>query len=209
LHSEVVQALPHELIRAQSDVRHPQETGMSATYPISATDLLTSQPEDMRSELLRGRLMVRDPGAYGHGKHTIAIGAALLAWVAPRQLGDVVGAETGFLLRRDPDTVRAPGAAFISAARVPRTDIGFAELGPDLVVEVLSPSDRPGHVREKVADWIAAGTLLVWLIDSAQHQAIVHRADGTVSYLGVTDVLSGESVLPGFELPLRTLIAQY
>jgi Uma2 family endonuclease len=175
-------------------------------HQMTATELLERQPLHVRSELVRGTLRVREPAGYAHGKFAIAIGAALHAWVAPRQLGDVVGAETGFTLRRNPDTVRAADAAFISAARVPAKGCaGFAELAPDLVVEVLSPSDREGDVQAKVADWLDAGVRLVWLIDGQRRRATVHRADGTSDVRSSADDLDGETVLPGFALPLGEL----
>ena len=173
---------------------------------MTADELLEQQPLHLRSELVQGRLLVREPGAYQHGKLSMVIGAALHAWVAPRKLGDVVGAETGFTLRRNPDTVRAADAAFISTARMPpRGGTGFAELAPDLVVEVLSPSDRAGEVRAKTADWIDAGVRLVWLIDATHRSAVVHRADGSSHRLSAGDQLDGETVLPGFTLPLSDL----
>ena len=121
---------------------------MRYSKAMSATAFLTMQPAHRRSELVNGRMIVRDPGAYEHGKLSMTIGSALLKWVTARGLGDVVGAEAGFTLRRNPDTVRAPDAAFISNASVPNTRVmGFAELAPDLVVEVASPSDRAGEAR--------------------------------------------------------------
>jgi Uma2 family endonuclease len=176
---------------------------------MTATELLEHQPPHMRSELVRGSLRVREPAAYQHGKLAIIIGAALHAWVAPRGLGDVVGAETGFTLLRHPDTVRAADAAFISAARVPpATTVGFAELAPDLVVEVLSPSDRQADVLEKVDDWLSAGVQLVWLIDAHSRYATVHRLDGSVAAKSSGEALDGEAVLPGFVLPLSELFPQ-
>jgi Uma2 family endonuclease len=173
---------------------------------MSATDLLAMQPTHLRSELVNGRMIVRDPGAYEHGKLSLTVGSALLTWVTARGLGDVVGAETGFTLRRNPDTVRAPDAAFISNARVPHTGVtGFAELAPDLVVEIASPSDRAGEVSEKVADWLNAGVRLVWAVDAERRRAVVHRENGTTSRLTDADSLDGEAVLPGFTLPLRSV----
>lgn len=173
---------------------------------MTADELLEQQPLHLRSELVQGRLLVREPGAYQHGKLSVIIAASLYAWVAPRQLGDVVGAETGFTLRRNADTVRAGDAAFISAARSPlRGGAGFAALAPDLVVEVLSSSDRDAKIREKTADWIDAGVRLVWLIDAPQRSALVHRADRSSHRLSAGDQLDGETVLPGFTLPLSEL----
>ena len=79
---------------------------------------------------------------------------------------------------------------------------GFDEFAPDLAVEILSPSDRTGGVLAKVADWITAGTLLVWLVDPSRREARVYRADGSESILVAPAVLSGEDVLPGLMIAL-------
>ena len=170
---------------------------------MTAEELLVRQPPHMRSELVDGVMRVREPGAYRHGKYASRIAALLDAWVRPRKLGDVVGAETGFILRRNPDSVRAPDAAFISTARLPPPDLmGYAELAPDLVVEVRSPGDRAGELREKTAAWLDAGVRLVWHLDPERRRGAVHRADGTVRRLEADGVFEGEGVLPGFVMAL-------
>ena len=174
---------------------------------MTAEELLIKQPPNMRSELVNGRMLVREPAFYEHGKLAMMIGFALQFFVAPRRLGDVVAAETGFTLRRNPDTVLAPDTAFISNARLPRGPVtGYAELTPDLIVEVLSSTDRAGKVRWKVAQWLAAGARLVWVVDAKRGWADVHRADGTAERIGADGALDGEDVLPGFTLPLQPLI---
>ena len=173
---------------------------------MTAEELLVEQPPHMRSELVDGVMYVREPGAYRHGKVAATVGLLLHTWVRQQKLGDVVGAETGFTLRRNPDTVRAPDAAFISIERLPPADVrGYAELAPDLVVEVLSRGDRAGAVRAKIADWLAAGVRLVWIVDPERRRGAVHRADGTVRTLGEHDAFEGEAVLPGLTLSLAEL----
>ena len=83
---------------------------------------------------------------------------------------------------------------------------GFADFAPDLAVEVLSPSDRPGEVLAKVADWLTADTLLVWTIDPERRRARVYRADGSDTVLGAADHLAGEIVLPGFPASISELV---
>jgi len=123
--------------------------------------------------------------------------------VREHDLGLVVAAETGFTLARDPDTVRAPDVGFVSRERVPDPlPKGYAEFAPDLAVEVLSPDDRPGEVLAKVADWLNAGSRLVWVVDPDQRLVRVYRADGSESLLGAHDLLVGEEVLPGFACPV-------
>lgn len=79
-------------------------------------------------------------------------------------------------------------------------------LPPTLPVEVLSPDDRPGEVLEKVADYLNAGTHLVWIIDPDRRQARIHRANGTVTVIGESDVLDGEDVLHGFSCTLSEVL---
>ena len=183
---------------------------MSARAPISvlltAEELLRLNIKNKRTELVRGVLVVREPAGYQHGDIAMRLAAAIFAHVDAHDLGRVFAAETGFTLTRNPDTVRAPDVAFISAARLPDPPPrGFAELAPDLAVEVLSPDDRPGEVLAKVADWLKAGSRLVWVVDPIGASARVYRADGSESILGEADVLRGEEVLPGFECELEVV----
>jgi len=181
---------------------------MSAPAPVllTAEELLRLNVPNKRTELVCGVLVVREPAGYQHGDVAMRLAAAIFAHVDARGLGRVFAAETGFTLARNPDTVRAPDVAFISAARLPDPPPrGFAELAPDLAVEVLSPDDRPGEVLAKVADWLNAGTRLVWVVDPIRFSARVYRADGSESMLGETEVLRGEDVLPGFEFDLGAL----
>lgn len=175
--------------------------------PMTAEDLLVRQPPHMRSELVDGVMRVREPGAYRHGKVAAVVSALLLNWVRPRTLGVVVGSETGFILRRNPDSVRAPDAAFISAERQPSPDVtGFAELAPDLVVEVRSRGDRAGEIREKTDAWLRAGVRLVWHIDPDRRCGGVYRADGSVEQIAADGAFGGEEVLPGFVMTLAEVL---
>ena len=79
-------------------------------------------------------------------------------------------------------------------------------MAPDLVVEVLSPDDRPGETLAKVGDWLEAGARLAWVIDPQRRLARVYRADGTESLLAESDALDGEDVLPGFNCPLGAIL---
>ena len=181
--------------------------GMVSTTAMTAEELLHLNLPDKRTELVRGRLVVREPAGYRLGDAAMSIGAALFNHVRAHQLGRVFAAETGFTLARNPDTVRAPAVAFICNARLldppPR---GFAEMAPDLAVEVLSPDDRPGEVLAKVADWLTAGCQLVWVVDPVRTTARVYRADGTETLLSPHDSLEGEQLLPGFSAQLDALL---
>ena len=177
-----------------------------ATPPMTAAELLYLSLPDKRTELVRGRLIVREPAGSRHGAVAARLAYLLMAHVEATRVGRVYAAETGFTLAHHPDTVRAPDVAFVAVARLPATEpAGFFDGAPDLAVEVLSVDDRPGDVLQKVADWLTAGARLVWVVDTERGRARVYRADGTESLLGADGTLSGEDVLPGFGCPLREL----
>lgn len=175
---------------------------------LTADDLLRLNMPDARTELIRGQLVVREPAGYRHGNVAARLLVAVGAFVEAHALGWVFTAETGFRLRTDPDTVRAPDVAFVRRDRLPDpSPRGYAALAPDLVIEVLSPDDRPSEVLAKIGDWLEAGTSLVWLVDPEKHTARVYRADGSERHLAEPDRLDGEAVLPGFECELRRMFS--
>ena len=180
---------------------------MPAQALLTAEELLRLNLPNKRTELVRGMLIIREPAGYQHGNIAARLMLAIGNYVEAHTLGRVFAAETGFTLARKPDTVRAPDVAFISNKRLPDPPPrGFAELAPDLAVEVLSPDDGAGEVLDKVADWLKAGTRLVWVVDPIRVLARVYRADGSESVLGESDVLLGEDVLPGFTCAIGTLL---
>jgi len=173
--------------------------GVTTPTLLTAEELLVMNLPDKRTEIVRGRLIVREPPGLRHGVVAMEIAFRIASVVKAQNLGVVVAAETGFTLFRNPDTVRAPDVGFIRADRVPKPlTKGYSTVMPDLAVEVLSPDDRAGEVLEKVADWLKAGCRLVWVVDPERRVARVYRADGSESLLGTHDSLDGEDVLPDF-----------
>lgn len=173
---------------------------------LTAADVERLSLPGKQVELVRGRLVVREPPGTWHGVIAANLAGYLSNFVRPRGLGVVCAQDTGFKIASDPDTVRAPDVAFVGrehVARIPRQ--GYAALAPDLVVEVLSPDDSLSEVLAKVADWFAGGTKLVWLVDPRRSQIHVYRQDGGLSLLRDSDTLDGEDVLPGFTCPLREI----
>lgn len=174
---------------------------------MTAEELYRLHLPDKRTELVAGRLVVREPPGYRHGRIAAALAARIYSYVKEHDLGIVLAGDPGFILQRGPDTVRAPDVAFISRERVPDPEpVAFAELAPDLAVEVLSPGDRPGETLEKVADWLKAGTRLVWVVDPGRRQVCIYHADGTETLLSDADTLDGEDVLPGFEIKIVDIL---
>ena len=159
-----------------------------------------------RRELIRGEVIEMTPAGSEHGRIALTIAAHLWNWVMPRGLGTVHGADTGFVLQRGPDTVRAPDAAFIQAAHVVKTP-KFHPGAPDLAVEVLSPDDRPSELRARIHDYFGAGTIEIWVVSPKSRTVTVHRANAEPRTLREPDALICEDLLPGFRLALRDLFA--
>ena len=172
---------------------------------MTADELLQLQLPDKRVELVRGVLVVREPPGFRHGEVTAQLTKVLGAYVDARDLGRVVAGDTGFKLASDPDTVRGPDVAFTRRERLPRpSPLGYAGFAPDLAVEILSPGDRAGEVLAKVADWLSAGTELVWVVDPERRLARVYRQDSE-TVVAADGALEGEDVLPGFSCPLSSI----
>jgi Uma2 family endonuclease len=177
-------------------------------YLLTAADVERMSLPGKQVELVRGQLIVREPPGTWHGAISAKFAYYVSEFVYSHGLGVVFGQDTGFKIARDPDTVRAPDVAFVArerADRIPRR--GYAELAPDLVAEILSPDDSPGEVLAKVADWLAAGTALVWLVDPRRSVVHVYRHDGSLSVLRENDSLEGEAAPPGFACPLTSVFS--
>ncbi len=182
----------------------------TTTQLMTAEELLTLPRGQWRYELVEGELRQMSPAGYDHGKIAARLTAVLGRYVEGHELGDVCAAETGFKLKSDPDTVRAPDVAFISRARVAEvSDVrGYGHGAPDLAVEVVSPNDKVSEVEEKVAEWLTAGVKLVWVVSPKLHTVTIYRSRTDITVLTENDTLDGEQVVPGFRYPLAKLFAR-
>lgn len=173
---------------------------------VTADQLLAMERGRARHELIRGEVREMPPAGAEHGAITSNIQIPLGSFVREHKLGRVFAAETGFLLERDPDTVRAPDCAFVSAERlsggIPRKYLPFA---PDLAVETVSPEDRPTRLWSKVKQWLESGTRLVWVIEPKRRTVTVHSPGREPRTLEDGDVLDGEDIVPGFRLAVTDL----
>lgn len=176
---------------------------------VVTADELSSHGDIGPCELVEGELVMMAPSGGKHGKVAMQIGRLLAEYVANHQLGEVSAAETGFLITRAPDSVRAPDVGFIDKARVPEDGPpdSYWPFAPDLAVEVVSPADRWSQVEEKTATWLEAGTLLVWVVDPRNRTVYVYHPGKEVLRLTEEDQLSGGDVVPGFALPVSELFS--
>jgi Uma2 family endonuclease len=161
-------------------------------------------------ELVEGVVVELSPTNPEHGDVDSSLNIDLGGFVRERGLGRVF-LNTGFILARDPDVVRGPDQAFVSAERLaanPRPSSGFWEIAPDLAVEIISPNDTADEVTGKVDDFLAAGVRSVWLVYPKRRQVqVVKPGDGTRSLrvFSGNDLLEDEEILPGFRLPLERI----
>jgi Uma2 family endonuclease len=177
--------------------------------PMTAEDLYHLPDDGNRHELVEGVLTTMPPAGFEHGYVEVNIGAVLVPFVRQNGLGQVVVGDVGFVLGRDPDTVLAPDVAFVRRDRIPTgaDRARFAEGVPDLVVEVVSPSDRPGEVTERALRWVEAGVRLTWVVHPERRMVAVYEPGGVVHLVHDDGELDGADVLPGFRLPVADLFA--
>lgn len=177
--------------------------------PMRADDLLRLPDDGHRYELIEGDLRMMTPASPRLGRIANAIAFLLTQHVRQHNLGVVYAAETGFLLHENPDTVRAPDAAFIAKGRIPAEGEpeGFWAIAPDLVVEVVSGSDSAWAVQSKVADWLGAGCRLVWVVYPDTQTVTEYRSVAEARMLTADQRLEGGDVLPGFGCDVEELFA--
>jgi Uma2 family endonuclease len=180
--------------------------------PTTGTRLMTAEelaalPDDgVRRELVRGEVVTMAAAGYLHGRIAAQICRRLGNHAAETGAGEVVTAEAGFVLGRDPDTVRVPDVGFILAARVPCGDPStMVDMAADIAVEVVSPNDRPREVAAKAVEWLEGGAQAVWVVWPEERRLQVWRSPSETETLGADDTLTCDDLLPGFSLSLADL----
>ena len=180
----------------------------SDTKLMTAEELLNMREDRQRYELVRGALRKRPLMGHLDSYYALNVGSELFMHVEANRLGRAYSSNTGFLLERDPDYVLAPDAAFVRQERVDAVgeERGYFPGAPDLVVEVISPSDRYADVDDKVKEWLNAGVLMVVVVNPRDCTVQVHTPD-TVVTLTEADTLDGGDVVPGWRLPVADIFA--
>ena len=172
---------------------------MSGTERLVTAEEFERMPSNERYELVEGRLVPMSPVNFAHGRVVLQLAYLLGAHLKNRPEGVAV-VETGFTLASDPDTVRGPDLAFLSQERAPAPGTrGFPKIAPDAVFEVISPDDRPGEVRAKIAQYLGSSVRLVVIVDPRDQSVVVHRA-GTLPVRLREDnaLLDLSDAIPGF-----------
>jgi len=174
---------------------------------MTAEDVWELEDVGWTYELHRGTL-VKVPGAGLEASEiAVNISSPLHAFVRERRLGRVTGADGSYILARNPDVLFVPDVAFIADDRLPPPDQRhrFAEAVPNLVVEVISPSDRSTEVNDKVLTYLELGVELVWVVDPPHRIVIVWTSSRAAHILREDEVLDGGTVLPDFRLPVTSI----
>lgn len=185
---------------------------MSMTTHLMTADELLTMPHsehgnDYRYELIRGELKKMSPTKPMHGIVTARLTIAVGQHVEIEDVGEMFGAETGFLVEQNPDTVIGADVAFITHERLATIENinKFVPFAPDLAVEVLSPSNTVDEIDEKIALYFAAGARLVWVANPKRRTFAVYRSPTDVQIFTEADTLDGGDVLPGFTYNLAKL----
>ena len=177
------------------------ETGL-----LTADDLLRLHGKGVSGELVRGVLSERQPGGIESGAIIATIGFQISDYLHRHQLGrGTIG--SGFLLERQPDTVREAPVAYTAFhnLRPGERITGYAEVAPDLVVEVQGFNRSTHEVYDKARMWLSFGVRLVWVVHPDTRSVDVHRDGRNVMPTSEHGVLDGEDVLPGFSCPVGSI----
>ncbi|HZS03703.1 MAG TPA: Uma2 family endonuclease [Blastocatellia bacterium] len=181
----------------------------TTTQLMTAEELLKLPRGENRYELIRGELITMSPAGFDHGVVIMRPGWRLAQHVDINNLGVVCGAETGFRIASDPDTVRAPDLAFVTRERLQGQDRpkAFFPGAPDLAIEVVSPGDTFTEVDDKVAEWPEAGTRAVWVANPKRRTVTIHHSLTEATTLTVNDELEDQKIVPGFRCRIAEIFA--
>ena len=182
----------------------PAGKPMSPSRTITDEELLQLPKNGNKYEVVDGELVV-SPVGFWHDIVVARVINRIGQFVESMRLGVVVAPNALYTLPSG--NKRGPDASFVAAERVaalPRSTV-FPSIAPDLAVEVLSPSDRPRQVLDKVGEYLEAGVRLVWVIDPVKRQAAVYRTTTEACHIESDGELDGEDVLPGFRCRLSDI----
>ncbi|MEM8546411.1 MAG: Uma2 family endonuclease [Cyanobacteria bacterium P01_H01_bin.119] len=174
---------------------------------LSQADLASIQAQypDHRLELVNGKVIVMSPSGYESDEVAAEAIRLLGNWVRPRRLGRVAASSAGFRLPNANQDVRAPDASFVSAERLRRSPQSFAELAPDLMIEVKSPTDSLDELEAKISEFLSLGTQVALLINPQTQTVAVYRAEQPAVILANQDRLTLPDILPGWEVSVAEL----
>jgi Uma2 family endonuclease len=177
-------------------------------------DELLALPDDgHKYEVFKG-VLVMSPAGIEHEEIGVRLIVALGSFVRQQKLGVVCGSSAGYWMKpegSEPRNFLSPDVSFIAKERLggaKRAPKKFFDGAPDLVVEILSPSDTVERLHDKIVDYFENGTRLLWVVNPEEQFVLVYHSPQPDQLLRGGDVLSGEQVIPGFTLPVAELFAE-
>lgn len=169
--------------------------------------LCRANPDVKFERNARGELVIMSPTGGETGNRNVEIAAEFVIWNRQTKLGKVFDSSTGFNLPGGGD--RSPDIAWIRQERwdrlTPEQRVKFPPIAPDFVLELMSPSDTLRDLQAKMQEYMASGVQLGWTIDRQTRRVEIYRAGRDVEILDNPTTLSGEAVLPGFELGMQVV----
>jgi Uma2 family endonuclease len=183
---------------------------MAITEKLMTVEEFEALPDDGKLyELIDGELREMPPTTAWHGEIEFSLGARLYNHVHAHGLGRVTGGEAMFIVRRNPDRVRAADIAFIRQERVPPLEARqhLMEVIPDLVVEILSKSDTVEEINDKIDDWLNAGVQMLWIVDPFRRTVTIYQSGHDPTLLGEHGILEGDPIILGFRCPVAEIFA--
>jgi Uma2 family endonuclease len=166
-------------------------------------------PDRRGCELIDGEWVEKNMGAQA-AIVGLNVNARIRDHAGAHQLGLAFSSDVGYQIFADkPKRMRKPDGSFIRRGRLPgdKPPRGHLHIPPDLAIEVISPNDLAENIEERIADFLQAGTQLLWVLHPSTRTVYVFRQGGTVSRLTAADDLGGEDVLPGFACRIEELFA--
>ena len=178
----------------------------NTTDQLTAENLACMQDNGQRLELVDGVLHMMSPAGGRHGRIAGKLFLRFGNHVEQHKLGETFAAETGFLIHKNPDTVRAPDVSFVSYARLGKfVDYpGYLPLAPDMAAEVVSPNDDSSKVQSKAIAWLRAGVRVVLVVDPQTRSIHEYRPPNQIRVYNEGDIDLGD-VLPEFKLNVSEL----
>ena len=158
---------------------------------------------DYQLELVDGKIIIMGPSDIVSSEIGLELGSLLRNWVKPRKLGRVFESSGGFILPHS--DLRAPDVSFVTADRLKQSKRYFAELVPDLVVEIKSQSDRLKPLQEKIQSFIELGAKVGILIDPDKRTVTIYTPKAELVVLRDGDMISIPELLPGWEIAVSEL----
>lgn len=158
-----------------------------------------------QQELVRGEITTMPPAGGMHGVICAKVNHKIGAYMDARPGGTLASNNTGVITRRNPDSVRGPDVAYWSKERLPVVPVGFIDVAPDLVVEVLSPSNTSKEIREKIKEYFEKGVKMVWVVAPEDRTLTIYRVPDEGRLLHDSATVTGEDILPGFTCKVSEL----